>query len=243
MSGHSHWSSIKHKKGAEDAKKGKIFSKFSRLISVVAREKGGNPETNSELKIAIDKAKSFNMSQDKIERAIKKGTGEIEGSVFKSLLLEGLGPQGVAIIIEALTDNKNRTISEIRHILDISGGKLASGGVLWMFKKKGIIEIKKSDFKEGDKQKEEIEMIAIDLGAEDIKDKEDILEIYVRPDDFVKIKNEFENAKIKVLNAVFSWEPKEEIVIEEKTKDKIKKLFNLLGDHEDVQEIYSNMKN
>lgn len=240
MSGHSHWSSIKYKKGLEDAKRAQIFSKFSRLISVKAREKGGDPETNSELKIAIEKAKRFNMPQENIERAIKKGTGEIEGGQLESLLLEGFGPGRVAILIEAITDNKNRTLAEVRHILEMFGGKLASGGVLWMFEKKGVIEINQP---ETSKSKDELEMLAIDAGADDIKWNENVLEIYTKLEDLNKVKKNLENQGIKIENAALEFLPKEEIKIEDnETKEKIEKLFEALDENDDVQNIYCNVQ-
>lgn len=239
MSGHSHWAGIKHKKGLEDAKRAKIFSKMSRLISVTAREKGGDLEMNAELKIAIERAKSFNMPQENIERAIKRGTGEIEGGKLESLLLEGFGPGKVAILVEGVTDNKNRTVAEIRHLFESFGGKLASGGVLWMFEKKGAIEI---DQQETGKSKEELEMLAIEAGADDIKWQNNTLEIYTKLEDFNNVKKFLEEKGIKIENNNLEFVPKEEVKIEDKeTKDKIEKLFEALDEHDDVQEIYSNL--
>ncbi|HOK35387.1 MAG TPA: YebC/PmpR family DNA-binding transcriptional regulator [Candidatus Pacearchaeota archaeon] len=240
MSGHSHWAGIKYKKGLEDAKRAQIFSKFSRLISIKAREKGGDPETNSELKMAIEKARRFNMPQENIERAIKKGTGEIEGGQLESLLIEAFGPGKIAILIEAITDNKNRTIAEIRHILEIYDGKIASGGVLWMFERKGVIEINQQEV---EKNKEELEMLAIEAGADDIKWQDSTLEIYTKLEDLNNVKNFLEEKGIKIENANLEFVPKEEIKIEDKSiKEKIEKLFEALDEHDDVQNIYSNMQ-
>lgn len=239
MSGHSHWSSIKYKKGIEDAKRAKVFSKFSRLISIIAKEKGGDPETNASLRMAVEKARSFNMPQDNIEKAIKRGTGEIEGAVFESLLLEILGPANIAVLIEVLTDNKNRTLSEIRHLVESFGGKIATGGVLWRFEKKGAIILNLEESKI--KNQEELELLAIEAGAEDIKIKDGFLEIYTQPQNFEKVKKTLEEKGLKIEEATLNFIPKEEINIKDKAKkQKIEKLFNALDEHSDVQEIYSN---
>ena len=244
MSGHSHWSSIKHKKGAEDAKRAKIFSKLSRLILVIAKEKGGDIETNAELRMAVEKAKSFNMPQSNIERAIKKGTGEIEGGKLENLLLEGYGPGQIALLIEAVTDSKNRTLAEIRHIVEQFGGKLAGGSVLWMFEKKGVITVSDRRQATGDRrlEKEKLELLAIECGAEDIKYQNDILEIYTKPREMEKIKKILEEKGIEIKDISLDWTPKEEMKIsDKKTKEKIDKLFEALDEHDDVQEIYSNL--
>jgi len=245
MSGHSHWASIKHKKGIEDAKRAKIFSKLSRLILVAAKEKGGNPETNTELRLALEKAKSFNMPQDNIERAIKKGTGEIEGGKIENLLLEAYGTGHIALLIEAVTDNKNRTLAEVRHILEKFGGKLASGSVLWMFEKKGCITINCKRLTTDDKQlsREDLELLAIEAGAEDIKHRDEVLEIYTKTREMGKIKKTLKGKGVKIENASLDWVPKEEMEISDKlVKEKIEKLFEALDEHDDVQEIYSNLK-
>ena len=242
MSGHSKWANIKYKKELEDKKRAKIFSKFARLISVTAREKGGNPETNSKLRAAIEKAKSFNMPQENIEKAIKRGTGEIEGARLEPLLLEALGPGGIAILLDVVTDNKNRTLTEIRHLLDKFGGKLASGGVLWMFKRKGVIIINCRS-QEGDIDIEELELFLIDAGAEDIKLKDGVLEVYTKPEKLEEIKKILEKKGIKLESASLDFIPKEEIEIKkQELKEKIENLFGALDEHEDVQEIYSNIK-
>jgi len=242
MSGHSKWANIKYKKGMEDKKRAKIFSKFARLISVAAREKGSDPETNSALRAAIEKARSFNMPQEGVERAIKRGTGEIEGLKFEPLLLEGFGPDGIALLLEAVTDNKNRTLAEIRQLLERFGGKLASSGVLWMFERKGVIIVNlKSQIRKF--KPEELELILIDAGAEDIKLKGETLEIYIKPENLEKIKKDLEGKEIKIEEISLDFIPKEEIEIkEEDLKEKIKNLFESLDSHDDIQEIYSNIK-
>ncbi|PJC47765.1 MAG: YebC/PmpR family DNA-binding transcriptional regulator [Parcubacteria group bacterium CG_4_9_14_0_2_um_filter_35_11] len=242
MSGHSKWANIKYKKGTEDKKRAKIFSKFARLISVAAREKGGNPETNSALRAVIEKARTLNMPQEGIERAIKKGTGEIEGLKFEPLLLEGFGPGGVAILLEAVTDNKNRTLAEIRQLLERFGGKLASGGVLWMFQRKGVITLNlKSQIKKF--KPEELELNLIDAGAEDIKFKNESLEVYTEPEQLERVKKILEGKEIKIEETSLDFVPKEEVEIKkQELKEKIKNLFEALDTREDIQEIYSNVK-
>lgn len=236
MSGHSKWSKVKHKKAIEDAKKGKIFSKLARMITLAAREKGGDPEKNSDLKMAIEKAKSFNLPQENIERAIKKGTGEIEGVRLESLLLEAFGPGGVSVLIDVVTDNKKRSLSEIRKIVESFGGKMASGSVSWKFQKKGVITVKLED------KKEEAELLAIEAGAEEIKEKNDFLEIYVFPEIVNKTKESLEKKGVLIKNAVLEFTPKEEMVVENGIKNKVEKLFEALDEREDVQEIYSDLK-
>lgn len=238
MSGHSKWSKVKHKKAIEDARRAKIFSKLSKLISLAAKEKGGNPETNTSLKIAIEKAKSFNMPQDNIERAIKRGTGEDKGGKFEDLLLEAFGPKGISILIEAVTDNKKRTISEVRKIVESFGGKMASGGVLWHFEKKGVIVLKA----ESKEKKEELELLAIELGADDVKEKDDILEIYTVPEKLEDIKKELIKKEVIVESAALELVPKEEIQIKDQDiQEKIGQLFDALDENDDVQEIYSDV--
>jgi YebC/PmpR family DNA-binding regulatory protein len=237
MSGHSKWSKVKYKKAIEDEKKGKIFSKLSKMISLIAREKGGNPETNSDLKIVIDKARSFNMPQDNIEKAIKKGTGGTKGVKLESLLLEAFGPGGISILIKVVTDNKNRSLSEIRKIIESLGGKMASGSVLWQFEKRGLILVK---LKGNDKEK--LELLAIEAGAEDIKEKDEFLEIYTRAEKIEDVKKLLEK-KIIIEEANLDLIPKEEIEIQDKTtREKINNLFEVLDENDDVQEIYSNLK-
>jgi len=243
MSGHSHFKSIKYKKGIEDAKRARIFSKLSRLISITARDKGGDPETNSALRMAIEKAKAFNMPQENIERAIKRGTGVLGGEMkLENLVLEGIAPNGVGIVMEAVTDNRNRTLAEIRHILERGGGKLASGGVLWMFKKKGCITIDPKQQSQ-DLKKEDLELIAIESGAEDIKWNQGLLEVYTPPEQLEKVKEDLEKKNIKIDEVSLDWVPKEEIELkDEESKQRIMNLFEALDEHPDIQEIYSNLK-
>ena len=231
MSGHSHWATIKHKKGAEDAKRGKIFSKLTRIISLAAKD-GGDSETNVQLRQAIDKAKGFNMPKDNIERAIKKGTGEIEGEQLEEVCYEGIGPDGLTIIIDSITDNKNRTLSEIKQILLKHNWKLADeGSVKWAFEQKGIILAEKQ---------EDIEMKAIEGGADDFLWDNDILEIRTAPDKLDNVKKNLENQGVKIESSSLGWIAKDEI--EFLNKEKVEKIFFELDENEAVQNIYSNLK-
>lgn len=240
MSGHSKWSQIKHKKGISDVKKGKIFSKLARIITIAARGKGGDAETNSSLRMAIEKARSFNMPQENIERAIKKGIGEIEGVKFEEFLMEAYGPEGIALIIEGTTDNKNRTISEIKFLLSEHNGKMAqSGSVLWLFERRGQILILR-----GQKTKEETELVAIEAGAEDFNwSDEENLEIYTKPEEMEKVKKELEKNNFPPAESSLVWLPKTKIKIDsEKTKEQLEKLFEKLDEHDDINEVYSNQE-
>jgi len=240
MSGHSKWSTIKRKKGVLDAKRGQIFTKMAKMITVAAKQGGGDPDANFKLRLAIDKAKSVNMPSDNIERAIKKGTGELaEGMQMEEIIYEAYGPGGAALIIEVITDNKNRTLSEIKHILSKNDGRLSeAGSVNWMFEKKGAIRI---PFSSNDK-KEEIEMAAIDVGASDIVEEDKSLVVYTDPSQFVKIKKSIEDEDFKYDSAEIELSPTNPLKIkDEKVLEKIEKLMEMLGEQEDVNEIYSNL--
>jgi len=245
MSGHSKWSQIKYKKSITDAKRGKIFSKLSREISVAAREKGGDPQTNPKLRLAIEKAKEFNLPKENIERAIKRGTGELKGGILEEVIYEAYGPGGIALIIEGITDNKNRTLSEIKNILSTHNGKLAGGGsVSYLFEKKGCIIIDLKLQIEDLKNKEKLELEAIEAGAEDLKWRNDILEIYTKLEDLEKIKKSLQDKNIIIESSSIDWVPKVEIELkDQKTKEQLNKLFEALDENDDVQEIYSNLKN
>jgi len=240
MSGHSHWSKIKHKKGATDVQRGKIFSKMAQLIAIAAKDGGGDPDMNPKLRIAIMRAKEVNLPKDNIERAIKKGSGELEGAQLQELALEGFGPAGIAIIIEGITDNKNRSLSEIKQVLSKHNGKLAGeGSVKWLFERRGIITIDQQNGQD----KEDVELKAIEAGAENFNWYEDSLEIHTKIDDLEVVKINLENQKIKIEDASLGWIAKEEVEVKEKDKETINKLFEALDDTEFAQEIYSNLKN
>ncbi len=237
MSGHSHAKTILHKKQITDQKRGKVFSKLARQISVAAKEKGGNPETNSMLRLTIEQAKKYNMPKDNIDRAIKKGTGELEEETkLEEVIYEAYGPGGTAIIIEGITDNKNRTLGEIKQILTQHQGKLTKeGAIKWLFERKGCITINKQP-------KEELELLAIEAGAQDIYWHNDFLDVYTKPEELEKVKKNLEEQNIKIESASLDWVAKEEIEKDEKIKNSCEKLFEALDENDAVQEIYSNLK-
>ncbi len=239
MSGHSKWSTIKRKKGATDAKRSQVFSKLSKLITVAARA-GGDLEMNSSLRMIVEKAKQSNMPADNVERAIKKGSGELEGVKMEEIIYEAYGPGGIAMLIECITDNTNRTLSEVKNIISKLGGRFGSeGSVKWMFDQKGYLEIKKTG---SDKNKEELELAIIDTGAEDFKVKDEVIEIYTRPEDLYKVKNNLEEQNIKSENVSLDWLPKNEVKVDdEKIISQIEKLFEALDEQDDVNEVYSNL--
>ncbi|MFA5013296.1 MAG: YebC/PmpR family DNA-binding transcriptional regulator [Candidatus Paceibacterota bacterium] len=238
MSGHSHWSSIKFKKGVEDAKRSKTFSKLSKEISIAAREGGSDMTFNPKLRSIVDKARSQNMPADSIEKAIKKGSGELEGYTLEEFLIEAYGPNGVAMIIEGITDNKNRSLGEIKLILNQNGGKMVEGGAIkWMFERKGVILINKEDLKD----KEDMELATIESGADDFAWEEEGMAIYTKPEDLEKVRRFFDGKGIKIASANLEWLAKETVEADEKTREKCQKLFEALDDHDDVQNIFWNI--
>ena len=243
MSGHSHSKKIKHQKEITDQKRGQIFSKLSRVISVAVKERGGSPESNPSLKLAMEKAKEFNMPKENIERAIKRGTGELEGGKLEEVLFEAYGPGEIAIIIEGITDNKNRTLGEIKQILSQNNGKLVGeGAVKWIFERKGCIVLDLNKQGEEFTNKESLEMIAIDLGARDFYWHDDLLDVYTGTDDLDKIKKNLEGRGIKIDSASLDWIAKEGASLSEKDKETCQKLFEALDENEAVQGVYSNIK-
>jgi len=236
MSGHSKWSSIKHKKGATDAKRGKIFTKLIKEITVAARFGGGDPATNPRLRTAIQAAKSENMPKDNIERAIKKGTGELEGVNYEESIYEGYGPGGAAIFIESLTDNKNRAVADIRHILNKAGGNLGSNGcVAWMFEKKGYIVV------ENDAVDEDTLMeTAIDAGAEDVREDDSNYEIITEPKDFEAVKAAIEEQSLLYIAAEITMLPQSTVNLQGKEAEQMVNLMETLEDCDDVQKVYTN---
>lgn len=245
MSGHSHFKSIKHQKGIADAKRGQVFSKISRLITIAVKQGGGDPDTNYRLRLAIEQAKTVNMPKDNMERAIKRGTGDLlENEKLEEVIFEGFGPGGTAIIIESITDNTNRAFNDIKQILNQSNGKLGGeGSVRWMFERKGIITINFQLSITNFQKKEDLELIAIEAGAEDIFWNEDLLDVFTKPEDLEKVKKILEEKGIKVDSASLGWVPKETIQASDKDKQACQKLFEALDENETVQEIYSNLKN
>ncbi|MCD6454811.1 MAG: YebC/PmpR family DNA-binding transcriptional regulator [Candidatus Aminicenantes bacterium] len=237
MSGHSKWHSIRHKKAVVDAKRGKLFTKLIREIIIAARMGGGDPEKNPRLRKAIEAAKDANMPKDNIERAIKKGTGELEGEKFEEVTYEGYGPGGVAVFVEATTDNRNRTASEIRRIFSKHGGNLGeSGCVAWMFKRKGYIVIEKDKAP----SEEELFDIAVEAGAEDVKDDESNFVILTAPEDLFEVVKSLEEKGIEIATKELGMIPDTYIKLQGKDAQQMLKLMEELEDHDDVQHVWAN---
>ena len=236
MSGHSKWKTNKGKKMAADAKKGAAYTKLIKEITVIAREGGGNPDTNSKLRAIIAKAREANMPSDNIKMAVKRGTGELPGVVYESVVYEAYGPAGVAILIDALTDNKNRTTAELRNIMSKKGGNMAgAGSVSWMFTKKGYFLIEKSLAKE-----DELMTLALDSGAEDFKSDEKNYEIFTSPQDFEKVKKAIEDKAIKWQDAEVTMVPSSTIKVTGGDAKQVLGLIEALEEHDDVQQVYAN---
>ena len=237
MSGHSKWHSIKHKKARADAVRGKIFTRLIKEITVAARLGGGDADMNPRLRTAIQAAKASNMPAKNIDNAIKKGTGELPGVVYEEVIYEGYGPGGVALYISALTDNKNRTVAEIRHLLSKQGGNLGeSGCVAWIFNKKGLIRVTKSNYDE-----EELFMIAVDVGADDMtNDDEEFYEIYSDADQLELVQSGLEKNNVMIASAERTMVPQNIIKLEDKAAEQMLKLMEALDDHDDIQEVYAN---
>ncbi len=236
MSGHSHWATIKHKKGAADAKRGKIFSKIARMIIMAARSGGGDPDANLKLQYALEEARAANMPKDNVERAIKRGTGELEGVTYEELTYEGYGPGGIAMMIDLLTDNKNRTAAEIRKILESANGKMgAANSVAYNFSRKGIMIIAKGKVTE-----DQMMTDALDAGAEDMQTSGEFYEITTSSQDFIKVKAALEKKGYAYESAEVRRVPKDWITLDEEAGRKYMTLVDHLEDHDDVQKVYSN---
>ena len=237
MSGHSKWSTIKRKKGAEDAKRGKIFTRVAREITVAAREGGGDPGVNAALRLAIDKARAANMPKDNIERAIKRGTGELEGGQLEEVCYEGYAPHGVALLVKCLTDNRNRTLAEVRRIFNRSGGNLAeAGAVTWMFDTKGYLTVARDDL-----DPDEIFMTAVDAGAEDVEVSDDFVEIYTQPGDLHVVRESLAGDGLTIEDAELSQVPKTLMTLGEKETLQVMNMIEDLEELDDVQQVYSNL--
>ena len=236
MSGHSKWHSIKHKKAAIDSKRGRSFTKFIKEITVAARFGGGDPDGNARLRKAIADAKALNMPADNIKRAIMKGTGELEGGQLDEITYEGYGPGGVAIIVDVVTDNRNRTVSEIRHLFSKNGGNMGeSGCVSWMFKKKGYIVIDSSKSDE-----DSLMNLAIEAGADDFQNDGETYEIYTTPENFDPVLEALKKKGIETMSAEISMIPENQIKLEGKAAQQVVKLMELMEEHDDVQHVYAN---
>jgi len=238
MAGHSKWAGIKHKKAIVDARRGKLFTKLARAITVAAKEGGGDPDGNPALALAVQKAKDASMPKDNIERAIAKGTGEgADVESYENVLYEGYGPGGVALLIEALTDNRNRTGADMRHLLTKHGGSLGEpGSVSYLFDKKGVVVVDAGD------QSEDDLVVAIDAGAEDIRVDEDVYEIVAEPSDLTAVRTALEDAGIAFESAEVTQLPKTRVEIDEATAAKLMRLIDALEDNDDVGEVHANFE-
>ncbi len=236
MAGHSKWANIKHRKAAQDAKKGKVFTKIAKELTVAAKIGGGDPEMNPRLRVALDKARAANMPKDNVERAIKKGTGDGNEANFEQVNYEGYGPGGVAILIQTLTDNRNRTVSEVRSTLTKRGGSMGeAGSVAWIFEQKGIIQVKKDAVDE-----DTLMMIAIDAGAEDIQVEDDVYEIICEPKEYWAVKDALEENNIEMLHSEITMKPQNTVPLGKEDAEKLMKLIDFLEDLDDVQEVFAN---
>lgn len=236
MSGHSKWATIKRKKGAADAKRGKAFSKLIKEITVAARMGGGDPTGNPRLRQAIDAAKAQNMPQDNVNRAIKRGTGDLDGVSYEESIYEGYGPGGVAMLIQVLTDNKNRTVAEIRHLLSKGGGNMGeSGSVAWIFQKKGAFNINKSEADE-----DKIMEATLEAGVEDIQDLGDVYEVTCAPENFDAVQKALQDAGIPVESSSNDMVPQNTVKLEGENAQKMLKLMENIEDHDDVQYVFAN---
>jgi YebC/PmpR family DNA-binding regulatory protein len=236
MSGHSKWATTKRKKAVIDSKRGKIFTKLIKEITISARQGGGDSAGNPRLRLAIDNAKAANMPADNIERAVKKATGELEGQIYSELTYEGYAPAGIAIIVDVATDNKNRTVAEVRHIFSkLGGGMGESGSVAWMFDKKGVITLPNQG-----KEEDEIMEIILDAGADDMQTEEDFFEVQTSLENFENVRKTLLDKNLTVENASLQWVPKNTIPIKGEDAEKLIKLIETLEDNDDVQSVFSN---
>lgn len=238
MSGHSHWATIKRKKSAADAKKGKIFTRLAREIVIAVREGGGDPELNVRLELAIDKAKAANMPKDSIERAIKRGTGEDkEGEDFEEIIYEGYAPHGVALMFECVTENRNRTVAELRHILTKAGGNMADpGSVSWQFERMTYFALPSDKYNFDD-----IFELAVEAGADDIKQDDELIEIFGKPNSFQSIADHLSKANIKPEDSGIKFLPKQEISLDTEKAVKVLRMIENIEDLDDIQNIYTNL--
>ncbi|MCX6150969.1 MAG: YebC/PmpR family DNA-binding transcriptional regulator [Ignavibacteriales bacterium] len=236
MSGHSKWATIKRKKGALDAKRGKLFTKLIKEITIAARDGGGDPNGNPRLRLAIDNAKAANMPADNIERAIKKATGELEGVHYEEIMYEGYAPAGIAVLVEVVTDNKKRTVAEVRHMFSKSGGNMGeAGSVAWMFDKKGVITLPLQD-----KTEDDILEIVLDAGADDLQTEEEIFVIQTSVESFESVRKALVDKKLAIENASIQRVAKNLVVVSGEDAEKVMKLIEALEDNDDVQNVYSN---
>lgn len=238
MAGHSKWKNIQHRKGRQDAKKGKIFTKVTKEILLAAKAGGGDVDTNIRLRAAVDAAKAVNLPKDKIETAIKKGTGEISAEVIEEVMYEGYAPGGVAILIEAATDNRNRTVAEVRHILSKNNGSMGeSGCVAWMFEKFGILSFDKTRF-----QEDQLLEVGLEAGVEDLVDDGEYWEVRTSPSDFSSVRSAYESAGLVPDSAELDMVPQNQVAVDVETGRKLMNLIEILEDHDDVLNVYANLE-
>lgn len=236
MAGHSKWANIKYRKGRQDAKRGKMFTKATKEIMLAARDGGGDPDMNPRLRVAIDAAKKLNMPKDKIETAIKKGTGELAGGTIDEVIYEGYGPGGVAILVQAATDNKNRTVAEIRKIFSKCGGSMGEAGcVNWMFENLGVLTFSKEKYNE-----DQLLEIGLEAGVEDLVDDGDSWEIRTAPENFIQVREAFEQAGVEIESAEVAMVAQNYVELDAETAKKALKLYEQLDDHDDVQKVHAN---
>ena len=241
MSGHNKWSTIKHKKGKEDAKRGKIFTKLIREITVAARAGGGDPDGNARLRTAITAARGANMPQDNVTRAIKKGTGELEGTTYEEITYEGYGPGGAAVIVDILTDNKKRTVAEVRHIFTKNNGNLGETGcVSWMFDMRGLITVDRKTADGDEVDEEEVMMVVLDAGAEDMKTEDDVFEVYTEPSGLETVRAAIEEAGLPIDSAEVAKVPQNTVKLEDKQAVQMLRLMDALEDCDDIQKVWAN---
>ncbi|MDQ3194565.1 MAG: YebC/PmpR family DNA-binding transcriptional regulator [Bacteroidota bacterium] len=236
MSGHSKWATIKRKKAATDSARGKVFTKIIKEITISARDGGGDPDANPRLRLAIQTAKGSNMPQDNITRAIKKGTGELEGVKYDEITYEGYAPSGIAMIIESVTDNKNRTVAELRHIISKTNGNLGeSGSVAWMFERKGVVNVEKENVNE-----DELMEIILDAGADDLKSEGDYFEVITSIENFEKVRKAIEDKSYKLEGASLQYIAKDLIAVDGKSSEEVIRCIDALEENDDVQNVYTN---
>ena len=238
MSGHSHWATIKRSKGAADAKRGQLFTKLGREIEIAARNGGGDVTANFRLRLAVDKARQSAMPKDNIERAIQRGTGALKGNAIEEITYEGYGAQGTAVIVEVVTDNRNRTVSEVRRLFSRHGGNMGETGcVSWLFERKGYISVQPND-----SDADELALVAIDAGADDVKVSKDLVEVYTKVEDLQRIKAVLEGKHISVESAELSWIPKSYIQLDDKATHQNMRMIDALEENDDIQAVHSNLE-
>jgi YebC/PmpR family DNA-binding regulatory protein len=237
MSGHSKWSTIKRKKGAEDVKRGKVFTRLAREITIAARSGGGDPNANAALRLAVDKARGNNMPKENIERAIKRGTGELEGGELEEIFYEGYGPHGVALLVKCLTDNRNRTIADVRRVFNRSGGSMAeAGAVSWMFESKGYITVARDE-----RNPDDIFMMAVEAGAQDVETGEEFVEVYTAPADLHWVRESLARQGLTIEDAELAMVAKTHLALGDKETLQAMGMIEALEELDDVQQVYSNL--